>query len=358
MAVASHERAARTDTPVISGERRLKRIAISVAITLIVCSLAGLYYGVPSLFREPLLQLNRSLSGLEEKTVEIAMHTVHYLDTPLPASSSTSRAAPGNSGSEDVPVVLLHGIFAEKDHWVDFARPLTNQHRIIAPDIPGFGESTRREGEAYDYAAHAQRLSAFLDALGLQRVHLAGNSMGGTIAALFALAHPERVASVAFIGAPHGIRSPQPSTMDRLIDARQRPLVAHNAAAFSAMMDLVFEKRPFLPYPILHASQQDALRNAASNARVWDAQLKDRYLLEEHLGQLQKHPMLVLWGENDRVFDRSGLLTVQTLLPQARISALPGIGHLPMMEAPAETAQRYARFLDEVTAIGAQNPMK
>jgi len=243
--------------------------------------------------------------------------------------------------------VLLHGIFAEKDHWVDFARPLTGQYRVIAPDFPGFGESTRLNDQPYDYAAHTQRLGALRDALGIEKAHLAGNSMGGTIAALFALQHPERVASVAFIGAPHGIRSPQPSTMDRLIDAGQRPLVAHDGAAFRAMMDLVFEKRPFLPYPILHATEQAALRNAQSNVRLWDAQLKDRYLLEQRLGDLQQHRVLVLWGDKDRVFDRSGLQPLQKLLPQAQLEALPGIGHLPMMEAPADTAHRYARFLDQ-----------
>jgi pimeloyl-ACP methyl ester carboxylesterase len=325
----------------------LKRIAISVA-TALVLGTVGLYYGAPSLFKEPLLSANRHLSGLDEKTADAAMHTIHYLDNGTPPNPALVHG----SGT---PIVLLHGIFAEKDHWVDFARPLTDQYRVIAPDIPGFGESTRRADQAYDYGAHVTRLAAFLDALGLAKVHLAGNSMGGTIAALFALQHPERVASVAFIGAPHGIRSPQPSTMDRLIDTGQRPLVAHDATAFKAMMDLVFEKRPFLPYPILHASEQDALRNAASNTRLWDAQLKDRYLLEQHLARLQQPPTLVLWGDSDRVFDRSGLQTVQKLLPQAHIAALPGIGHLPMMEAPADTAQRYARFLEQSSASQAAN---
>ncbi len=322
------------------GERFLKRIAISVA-TALVLGTVGLYYGAPSLFKEPLLSANRHLSGLKEKTAEAAMHTIHYLDNGMPPNP-----APGHGSG--TPIVLLHGIFAEKDHWVDFARPLTGQYRVIAPDIAGFGESTRRDDQAYDYAAHVTRLAAFLDALGLAQVHLAGNSMGGTIAALFALQYPERVASVAFIGAPHGIRSPRPSTMDRLIDAGQRPLVTHDATAFKAMMELVFEKRPFLPHPILHASEQDALRNAASNTRLWDAQLKDRYLLEQHLGRLQQHPTLVLWGDSDRVFDRTGLQPVQKLLPQAQIAALPGIGHLPMMEAPAETAQHYTWFLATV----------
>ncbi|RZJ49628.1 MAG: alpha/beta hydrolase, partial [Acidovorax sp.] len=63
-----------------------------------------------------------------------------------------------------------------------------------------------------------------------------------------------------------------------------------------------------------------------------------------------------LWGGSDRVFDPSGLQRLQTLLPQARAETLPGIGHLPMMEAPADTAQRYARFLESLaeTAQSAQ----
>ena len=69
-------------------------------------------------------------------------------------------------------------------------------------------------------------------------------------------------------------------------------------------------------------------------------------LLEQRLGDLQQHRVLVLWGDKDRVFDRSGLQPLQKLLPQAQLEALPGIGHLPMMEAPADTAHKYARFLD------------
>jgi len=329
----------------------LKRIAFFSVAAALALGGAGLYYGAPSLLKEPLLHLNRSLAGMEEKTTTAALHTVHYLDSGAP-----SEPAPSNPGA--TPLVLLHGIFAEKDHWVDFARPLTGQYRVIAPDFPGFGESTRLDDQPYDYAAHTQRLGVLLDALGIEKAHLAGNSMGGTIAALFALQHPERVASVAFIGAPHGIRSPKPSTMDRRIDAGQRPLVAHDAAAFRAMMDLVFERRPFLPYPILHATEQAALGNAPSNTRLWDAQLKDRYLLQQRLGDLQNHPVLALWGDSDRVFDRSGLSPLQKLLPQAQLEALPGIGHLPMMEAPADTAQRYARFLEGLAPPSALAPQK
>ncbi|MES2612486.1 MAG: alpha/beta fold hydrolase [Pseudomonadota bacterium] len=313
----------------------MKRILFSTAAALALATTA-LYYGTPALFKQPLLQLNRQLSGLSAQTIRIAGHEVHYLDS--------GAASPGNDA---LPIILLHGIFAEKDHWADFARPITATHRVIAPDLPGFGQSTRDEALPYDYAAHTRRLRELMDAWGIDRAHLAGNSMGGTIAALLAMEHPERVASVAFIGAPHGLRSQQPSRMDQLIDAGQRPLIAQDAAAFEAMMALVFEKRPFLPYPILHASEQDALRNAASNTRLWDAQLKDRHLLGQRLATGLKQPALALWGEQDRVFDISGSETLRTLLPGTHIERLAGIGHLPMMEAPADSARRYLAFLQQ-----------
>jgi hypothetical protein len=83
--------------------------------------------------------------------------------------------------------------------------------------------------------------------------------------------------------------------MDRLIDQGHAPLVAHDAASFEAMMDLVFEKCPLLPCPIVQAAQAQALRNTASNLRLWQAQLKDRFLLQERISALRV-PTLVLWG--------------------------------------------------------------
>lgn len=68
--------------------------------------------------------------------------------------------------------------------------------------------------------------------------------------------------------------------------------------------------------------------------------------------------MLVLWGDKDRVFDRSGLEPLQKLLPQAQLENLPGIGHLPMMETPTDTAQRYARFLEGLAPSSTLAPPK
>lgn len=302
-----------------------KRLAAAFAALLL--ALAGAWYALPQLFFAPLLAANRSLSGLAEHAVVAAGHDIHYL-----------------AGGEGEAVVLLHGIFAEKDHWVDFARPLTGSWRVIAPDLPGFGESGRNESEVYDYPAQVQRLRSLLDALGLERVHLAGNSMGGTLAVLFAQQYPERVASVALIGSPHGIRSPRPSAMDRMIDAGQAPLVVRTPQQFEAMLDLVFAQRPFLPWPVLQASRTAALAQAESNQRIWNQQLAHRHLLDARVDTLRVRT-LVLWGDADQVFDVSGAELLRRRLPSADVQVLPGLGHLPMMEAPRETALAYERFL-------------
>jgi pimeloyl-ACP methyl ester carboxylesterase len=318
-------------------EASLKHTALAVAAVL-GALLAAAWYGLPALLKPPLLAANRATAGLTEKTVSAAQHTIHYLDS-------------GQRGGEGVPVLLLHGIFAEKDHWVDFARALPRPLRIVAPDLPGFGESGRHDGQAYDYDAQVRRLLAFMDALGIAQAHLAGSSMGGTIAALLAIQHPGRVQSVAFIGSPHGIRSPRASQMDRQIDAGRAPLVARDEGEFDTMMKLVFAQPPFLPYPILKSTQVDALRLAGANQRLWDAQLKDRYLLDARIAQLRQ-PVFALWGTDDQVFDVSGAGVLRDRLPQARIITVPGVGHLPMMEKPRDSAAAYADYLAGLGSAG------
>lgn len=319
-------------------ELSVKHTALAVAAVL-GALLAVAWYGLPALLKPPLLAANRATAGLTEKTVSAAQHTIHYLDS-------------GQRGAEGVPVLLLHGIFAEKDHWVDFARALPRPYRIVAPDLPGFGESERLDGQAYDYDAQVRHLLAFMDALGIAQAHLAGSSMGGTLAALMAIHHPGRVKSVAFIGSPHGIRSPRASEMDRQIDAGRAPLVARDEGEFDALMKLVFAQPPFLPYPILKSAQVDAQRLAGSNQRLWNAQLKDRYLLDARISQL-KQPVFGLWGTDDQVFDLSGAGVLRDRLPQARIITLPGVGHLPMMEKPGDSAAAYADYL---AGLGIKGP--
>ena len=312
----------------------MNRIRIGVlAVLLPLALLAALYWLSPGLFVQPLIQANRALSDLQAHQIKVGDHTIHYLE----------------GGSGDETLVLLHGIFAEKDHWVEFARPLTEDYHLIIPDIPGFGESTRLPKASYHYTDQARRLRAFLDSLGRGRVHLAGNSMGGGIAARYTLAHPEQVRSLAFIGAPHGIDSPVRSEMERLLaNGEEMPLIAETHDEFDAMMDFLFVDIPFVPYPLYRHFSQHAVSRADSNRRLWRQQQDDPFYIQEHMAMLGARdvPVLTLWGDSDRIFHVSGIKVLKKHLPNGEHRVMDDTGHLPMMEHPWRSVALYRTFLE------------
>ena len=301
---------------------------LTILLTMVAFMLTAVYFLLPEWSAKVLVDINRKSAGLSEKAVVVDSHNIRYL-----------------AGGRGETVILLHGIFAEKDHWVDFVRVLDGAYAIVAPDLPGFGASGRFEDQRYDYAAQVERMKSFVDALGIERAHFAGNSMGGTIAALFAIRYPERVASLAFIGAPHGVKTATRSEMDFAIDGgKTSPLIARNTEEFEQMLTLLFHERPFLPYPIARIAREGAMRDASSNARIWNEQLKDRFLLDSKIEAVSQ-PTLVLWGEHDKLFDVTGAAVLRQRLQKSEVRVMRDVGHLPMLEAARESATAYAKFL-------------
>ena len=137
-----------------------------------------------------LIGLERFTSGLKRHVIQVGDHRIVY-----------------SEGGQGEPVVLLHGFGASADSWNRFAKPLTKHYRVIAPDQPGWGASTRLETASYAYPAQVERLHQFLSALGLKRVHLIGHSMGGFIASAYAARYPDEVITLGLI-APHGMVEP------------------------------------------------------------------------------------------------------------------------------------------------------
>ena len=113
-----------------------------------------------------------------------------------------------DQGSGDVPIVLLHGFPLDKRMWQQQAEDLSAEHRVIAPDLRGHGESQVTPGP-YTMELLADDLNAFLDALGLGQVVLGGFSMGGYVAFAFYRKHPEKVASLLLLDT-----RPQPDSED------------------------------------------------------------------------------------------------------------------------------------------------
>jgi len=272
------------------------------------------------------LGLQYAVGGLRVRSVAIPGFTIAYLD-----------------GGRGEPLVLVHGIGADKSNFAAVAPWLRGLGRIVALDLPGFGESSKPLDADYSIEAQAERLGQFLDALALSRVHLGGSSMGGAIVLAFALRHPGRVASL-WVLAPAGIGNAAESEMFRRHrEHGEFPLFATTSAQYVDVMRICFTRPPFVPHSVRETLAAAAIRNYALHTRIFRELVARPFTLEQEVAGLPT-PTLIVWGDEDRVLDVSAAEVLQGALPNARLVRMPGIGHLPMLEAPRPTAADYRAF--------------
>ncbi|MDD0842641.1 alpha/beta fold hydrolase [Pseudomonas sp. Gutcm_11s] len=307
----------------------MKKLAIG--ITLLLACAAGTLYFSPTALLTSVQFIERQRAGLSSHEVKVDGLTIHYYE----------------GGPRDGETLLMiHGFGANRDNWLRFARHFSQQYRVIALDLPGFGESDKPDVN-YDVASQTERLHAFVQALGISKPHLIGNSMGGHIAALYAARYPEQVTSVALLN-NSGILSPRKSEMFAMLEnGKPNPLVVRKAEDFDALMRFVFVNPPPLPESLKRHFAEQSMANQQQYDRIF-VQLRERYVpLEPELPKIQV-PTLVLWGDQDRVLDVSSIGVMKPLLKKPTIVVMKDCGHAPMLERPEETAQHYQAFLDSL----------
>jgi pimeloyl-ACP methyl ester carboxylesterase len=304
---------------------------------LLICLALILAAGATTLYLSPASLLasvqftERQLAGLDSRQVQVGEFNVHYYEG-------------GPQGAETI--LMIHGFGADKDNWLRFSRPLTARYHVVALDLPGFGDSSKPEA-SYDVGTQVERLNAFAKAIGLHKLHLIGNSMGGHIAALYAARHREEVLSVALLNNA-GVNAPQASELFKRLDRGDaNPLLVRNADDFSNMLDLLFVEKPPLPGSLKQYLAERAMASHDFNQKIFN-QLRERYIpLETELAKIQV-PTLLLWGDQDQILDVSSIKVMQPLLKQPSVVIMQACGHLPMIERPEETAEHYQTFLDSV----------
>jgi abhydrolase domain-containing protein 6 len=302
------------------------KLLLSTSLVLVLLG-GGAYAAVPRLFYTPLVAIHRGLSGLKEKELTADEHRIRYLE--------------GGSGES---VILLHGIFSDHGDWLEFARRLKPGYRVIAPDLRGFDGGAELPHQSLGYPQQLALLRLFVEHLGLEKFHLAGNSTGATLAAVYAAEDPERVLTLAFIGAPHGLRTERRSDFEERAENGELPLAIRSEAEYARLQDLLFVEQPQRARPIVRTAARKAAREAAARVRLWEEQQRNAPDLESRLARVQART-LTLWGAEDRVVDVSGLEVVRRALPLQHAVILPNTGHLPMVEHPVQSAALYLQFL-------------
>jgi pyruvate dehydrogenase E2 component (dihydrolipoamide acetyltransferase) len=241
-------------------------------------------------------------------------------------------------GEGDEALVLLHGFGGDLGSWLFNAEALALGRRVYALDLPGHGGSTKDVGRG-DLDSYIAVVADALGALALPRAHLVGHSLGGVIAAAFALAYPERTSSLVLI-APAGFGEEINSAyLEGFIVARTRRDLKPNLEMLFADASVVTRQ---LVDDVLRYKRIDGVSEALR--AVADAFFpggRQANILAERLASLDI-PMLVVWGSEDRVIP---VAQVDAAPPSAQVQLVHGTGHSPHMEAAGEVNRLVEGFL-------------
>lgn len=258
------------------------------------------------------------------------------------------------TAGEGPPLVLLHALGESAFDWRWVMPALGRSHRIYAPDLPGFGGSGKPHA-GYTPACFRHTMSAFLDAVGVERAAVAGNSLGGLVALRLALEEPERVSSLCLVGSAglgrevtYALRFPAlPGYGEAAITLGKTPPGA--AARAYSKAGLLFARpyrapRAWLSEQCRLAQQPGFLEAALSALRAQVSFNGQREVLPEELPRLEM-PALVIWGALDRVFPVRQARDAARRLRRARLALIPDCGHLPQIEHPPRFAAELGGFL-------------
>jgi pimeloyl-ACP methyl ester carboxylesterase len=309
----------------------MRRALIMIAV-LVFGLLAGLTtfdYLAPYTAVRNGLALERGRAGLELKRVTVDGLDIAYLE-----------------GGQGEPLVLVHGFGADKDNFTRIAAHLTGQYHVVSLDLPGFGESSKPENADYTIGKQAERVHAFVQALGIKRSHLGGSSMGGAIITAYALKYPDETASLWLLG-PGGLSKAFDSGLGKTIkETGKNPLLAQTPEEFPAIMEFVMSKPPFFPHSFKRVLGERAAADYPLHSRIFE-QLNDPKQPHPTLDGLIKDiqaPTLVVWGNEDRALNYQASEIYKAEIPKAQVIVMDGIGHLPMIEATKQSAEDYKNF--------------
>jgi 4,5:9,10-diseco-3-hydroxy-5,9,17-trioxoandrosta-1(10),2-diene-4-oate hydrolase len=248
---------------------------------------------------------------------------------------------------------MLHGGGPGASSWSNFGPALprfAERLRTILVDQPAFGSSDKPEVVGNFDRHSADHVVRLLDVLGIDRVHLLGNSLGGGTAVRLALSHPDRVGRLVLMG-PGGLslnlfHADPTEGVQRLMDFGADPTPEKLRAFISTMVvnqalvtdELVAERFADATAP----GAQDAMRSMGMS--FWNPETAEDGMLWREAHRLRKHTLLT-WGREDRVNPLDGAMVALKLIPKAQLHVFPNCGHWAQIEAADEFAEITTAFL-------------
>ena len=274
-----------------------------------------------------------------------------------------------DEGSGEV-LLLLHGMAGSSQTWRSVIKPLSRRFRVIAPDLPGHGESTKPRSD-YSLGAFAVLLRDLLDELGVTRATIIGHSLGGGVAMQFLYQHPDYAQRLILIGS--GGLGPDVGLTLRLLSAPGAELI----------MPIIAPRQVLTAGDRVWSWLRKAGIEAPRGEEIWrsystfsDAPTRQAFLrtlrsVVDYRGQAvsalnrlntkTELPIMAIWGEKDAIIPVKHAYAAQQARPDIRLEVLAGVGHFPQVERSAEVVELIEDFIAADIGIavehaGAQRP--
>lgn len=228
------------------------------------------------------------------------------------------------------PMVLLHGLFGALSNFKDLVDYFKNRYTVYIPMLPLY-DLTNLDTSVSGLAKHVAR---FIDHMKLKGVHLLGNSLGGHIALVYALKHPEPVKTITLTGSSglfeNGMGETYPKRGDKEFIRKKVELTFYDPkSATDELVDEVF----------------NIVNNRLKAVKIiYLAKSAIRHHLGEELKNI-KMPVCLIWGKNDTITPPLVAEEFKRLLPNSELHWIDHCGHAPMMEVPDEFNRIYGEFL-------------
>ncbi len=332
----------------------MRRILI---VVLVIAALLGVAAVLLSAADIPRATLEAKYATPPSKFVELS-----YRDA-LPRASGTSdirvtnpnttaRAHYRIRGPRNAEVLLLlHGSNASLFTWEPWSKRLSDRFRVVSVDLPGHGLTGPVANHDYSDSGMVAFVAAFADKIGLQRFALAGNSMGGDVAARFAETHPDRVSALILVDAAGmpgkmGDRIPlafqllrQPWLQSVLQRANPKPLVREG-------LGKAIVRKSILTEQMIDLYSDMALLEGerAATFERFNQDGGDFNFVKDHVRAL-KMPVLILWGQEDHLIPVDTAHVWNAAIPGSRLIVYPATGHIPMEEVADKSAADVRLFL-------------
>jgi pimeloyl-ACP methyl ester carboxylesterase len=254
-----------------------------------------------------------------------------------------ARVAYRDEGAGEV-LLLIHGLGGSSFSWRAVLPKLSNKYRVIAPDLPGHGQSDRPRGD-YSPAALAVWLRDLLDVLGIKRVTVVGHSLGGGLAMQFAHQHRDHCQRLVLLSSG-GLGS----EVSRLLRMLSLP-----GARF--VLPLLASRPRIDASTVTPVSEPSTVRESLSNRHYRQAFLRTLRAVVDRRGQkvcaldrlrgLADLPAQIIVGGSDEVIPVAHAFAAHNALPGSRLHVIPGVGHSPQVQCPDAVADLVDNFVAE-----------